>query len=243
MMEMKAMIFAAGLGTRLQPITNNCPKALIKLNGKPLIWYAVNKLIGCGVTQIVVNIHHFGEQIIDYFKENCFNVPIFFSDERDFLLDTGGGLSKAREYLQDSSTIIAYNADIISAVDLKKVIEFHQQHQPLATLVVRHRETSRYLHFDDEMHLSGWKNIETGEEKISTQKFYTSNKFAFSGIQVLSPELFDLITETGKFSVVDLYLRLAKEHAIKGFLDQSEYWLDLGKQGQIEAAEKLLSQH
>jgi len=237
---MKAIIFAAGLGTRLHPMTNNCPKALIKLNGKPLIWYAVTKLIDCGVTQIVVNIHHFGEQIIDYFGKNSFGVPIVFSDERNFLLDTGGGLLKARDFLQDSSTIIAYNVDIISSVNLNEVVDHHLQYRPLATLVVRKRETSRYLLFDQEMQLSGWKNFETTEEKISTQKYYTSKPFAFSGIQVLSSEIFDLITETNKFSVIDMYLRLAKEHAIKGFLDQSDYWLDLGKQGQIEDAEKIL---
>lgn len=237
---MKAIIFAAGLGTRLQPLTNNCPKALVQLNGKPLIWYAINKLIDAGVSEIIVNIHHYGEQILDYFAGQHLAVPVFFSDERHILLDTGGGLLKAKPYLENSSPIIAYNVDIISSVNLKEVIAFHQSQKSLATLVVRNRETSRYLHFDEQMQLTGWKNHQTGEEKICRSNFDTSKPYAFSGIQVLSPEIFNLITETGKFSIIDLYLRLAKNEQITGFLDESDFWIDLGKKGQIEEAEKQL---
>lgn len=237
---MKAIIFAAGLGTRLQPLTNNCPKALVQLNGKPLIWYAINKLIDAGVSEIIVNIHHYGEQILDYFAGQHLPVPVFFSDERHILLDTGGGLLKAKPYLEDSSPIIAYNVDIISSVILKEVIAFHQSQKSLATLVVRNRETSRYLHFDEQMQLTGWKNHQTGEEKICRSNFDTLKPYAFSGIQVLSPEIFNLITETGKFSIIDLYLRLAKNEQITGFLDESDFWIDLGKKGQIEEAEKQL---
>ncbi|MFA9391871.1 MAG: nucleotidyltransferase family protein [Prolixibacteraceae bacterium] len=240
--RMKAFIFAAGLGTRLQPLTNNCPKALVELNGKPLLWYAITKLLDAGISEIIINIHHFGDQIIEYISTHDFGIPIYISDERESLLDTGGALPKAAHFFQNSSPIVIYNVDVISSVNLRQVIFYHKQNQPLATLVVRDRVTSRYLLFDEELQLSGWKNYETGEEKISRSSFINSCDYAFSGIQVISPELFPLIQETGKFSIIDLYLRLAKEHPIMAYIDRSDIWIDLGKKGQLLEAEKHLSQ-
>ncbi len=239
--RMKAIIFAAGLGTRLKPLTNNCPKALVNLNGKPLLWHSIMRLKLVGVTDITVNVHHFADAVISYLKTEDFGVTIHISDERDFLLDTGGGIMKARPFLDGNEPFIACNVDIISSVELNKVIEFHNEKKPLATLVVRMRETSRYLMFDETMQLSGWKNISSGEEIVSNARFQHSKPFAFSGIQVVSPALFDLITEEGKFSITPLYLRLAQQNAILGYNDNSDFWLDLGKPGQIEIAEKYLA--
>ena len=238
---MKAIIFAAGLGTRLKPLTNSCPKALIKLNSEPLLWYAIQKLISAGASELVVNIHHFGEQVIEYISQKQFPVPIHISDERNLLLDTGGGLLKAKNWLKGNEPVIAYNVDIISSIDLTDVIKQHRKNKALATLVVRNRKTSRYLMFTDEMKLTGWHNASTGEKKISGEGFEQSLPWAFSGIQVLSPKIFDLINEQGKFSVIELYLRLAKNHTICGYKDMSEFWIDVGKAGQLELAEQYLS--
>lgn len=237
---MKAIIFAAGLGTRLKPITNNCPKALVELNGKPLLYYAIRKLISAGVNEIVVNIHHFGQQIIEYINQNSFEVPVHISDETDQLLDTGGGLLKAQHLLKGNEPIIAYNVDIITSVNLNEVINWHINKNALVTLVVRKRDTNRYLMFNPNMKLTGWQNTSNGEYKISDIDFDISSPYAFSGIQVISPAIFDLITEKGKFSVTDLYLRLAQKHTIFGFNDSSDFWIDLGKPGQLAVADKYI---
>jgi NDP-sugar pyrophosphorylase family protein len=238
---MKAIIFAAGLGTRLKPLTDNCPKALVELNGQPLIWHSINFLKESGIDQVIVNVHHFADLIIDYLKHEDFGITIHISDEREELLDTGGGMLKARKFLDCIESFIACNVDIISSIDLKKAIEYHNLNNPLATLIVRKRETSRYFMFDENMSLSGWKNIETGEEKISNEAFPHSQTWAFSGIQIISPAIFDLITERGKFSITPLYLRLAEQYKIIGYPDHSDFWLDLGKPGQITIAEEFLS--
>lgn len=237
---MYAIIFSAGLGTRLRPLTNNKPKALVELNGKPLLWHAIQKLSDSGISQIIVNVHHFSEQIIAYLSANKFDIPIHISDESDMLLDTGGAIKNAQSFLQQSENFIAYNVDVISTVNISDIIKSHENSDALATLVVRDRKTSRYLLFDQEKHLTGWENINTGEQKISRNTFAKSNAYAFSGIQVISSEIFNYIEEDGKFSIIDLYLRLAKQHTVNCYIDHSDFWLDLGKPGQIELAEKML---
>jgi len=237
---MKAFIFAAGLGTRLKPYTDTCPKALVPLNGQPLIWHTINNLKKFGVDEVVVNVHHFSQMLINYLGSIDWGITITISDESDFLLDTGGGLLKARPFLEGNEPFISINVDVISSVDLNKVVEFHNEHNSMATLVVRKRQTGRQFLFDDNFQLTGWKNFESGEEKISTKNFYNSQSLAFSGIHVISPSIFNQITETGKFSIVELYLRLAKENKITGFKDTSDFWLDLGKPGQIAMAEEFL---
>jgi NDP-sugar pyrophosphorylase family protein len=239
---MKAIIFAAGLGTRLKPLTDHCPKALIKLNGRPLLWHSINFLKQSGIDEVVVNVHHFADLMIDYLQKEDFGIPVLISDESDDLLDTGGGLLKAHKLLGDDSPFIACNVDIISSVDLNKVIDYHNMNHPLATLVVRRRETNRFFMFNENMSLSGWKNIESGEEIISNKTFHESIPWAFSGIQIISPSIFGLITENGKFSITKLYLRLAENYNIMGFPDSSDFWLDLGKPGQITIAENYLDE-
>ncbi|HKK81275.1 MAG TPA: nucleotidyltransferase family protein [Prolixibacteraceae bacterium] len=238
---MKAIIFAAGMGTRLKPITNNIPKALVPLNGKPLIDHAIEKLIDAGIHEIVINIHHFGDLIINHIKKSSHPVSIQFSDERDQLLETGGAVRKAAPLLKDNAPVIALNVDIISSINLNELINQHIETNALATLAVRKRETSRYLLFNSKMELAGWKNINTNEVKMAREPQNNLIQFAFSGIQVLSPQFFDLITETGKFSIIETYLRLASTQKIMGFHDKSSFWIDVGKPGEIEKAEKFSS--
>jgi NDP-sugar pyrophosphorylase family protein len=232
---MKAMILAAGLGTRLRPLTDTIPKALVKVNGIPLLEQSIRYLQQNGVNSFIINIHHFGEQIIDFLAENRnFGSEIFVSDERDQLLDTGGGLKKAAWFSPGDQPFVVYNVDVISDLDLTKVMDQHKHSESLATLVVRKRETSRYFLFDREMQLCGWENRSTGVRKLAREIKDDPAAYAFSGIQVLSPSIFPLITEEGKFSLTDLYLRLAATQNIAGFIDKGSYWLDAGKHQQIQ---------
>lgn len=237
----KALLFAAGLGTRLKEQTLSKPKALVDLAGKPLLRHAIEHLKQFGISDITVNVFHFAEQVISYLEENnSFGINIQISDERDQLLDTGGGLKKASVFLNGTEPILIYNVDVISNLDLNLLLKYHQEQKSLATLVVRARETSRYLMFDSNLQLTGWKNFSNGETRISRdESFIESQPFAFSGIHLIQPELLDLITEEEKFPIIDLYLRLAKSHSIKAFIDQSDLWMDLGKPEQLLAAEEI----
>ena len=236
---MKALLFAAGLGTRLKEHTQNRPKALVTLAGKPLLQHAIEHLKSFGISDITINVFHFAEQVISFIGENhSFGVNIHISDEQEQLLDTGGGLKKAGEFLSGNEPILIYNVDVISNLDLNLLLNFHLQEQALATLVVRSRETSRYLMFDQNRQLAGWKNFSNNETRISRiDSFEKSEPLAFSGIHIIQPKLLDLITEKGKFPIMDLYLRLAKDHPIKAFIDTSSIWMDLGKPDQLQAAE------
>lgn len=238
---MKALLFAAGLGTRLKDHTQNKPKALVQLAGKPLLQHAIEHLKQFGITEFTINVHHFAGQIRSFLEEcHSFGVTIHLSDESDELLDTGGGLKKAAEFLRGNEPILIYNVDVISKLDLNVLLNYHQEKKSLATLVVRQRETSRNLMFDQNLELSGWKNFSTGETRISREdSFDGARPLAFSGIHLIEPGLLELITEEGKFPIIDLYLRLAKTHSIKAFIDQSDLWMDLGKPEQLEAAELL----
>lgn len=237
---MKAFILAAGLGTRLYPFTSDRPKALVELKGKTLLERAIRKVSELEVSEIVVNVHHFGDQIINYLRENKnFGFPVTISEERDQLLDTGGAILKARPLLGENEPFLLYNVDVLSSVNLPDFLNFHNINNGLATLSVRNRQTDRYLIFNPEMLLSGWRNTKTGEEKFSRTGTDLKD-FANSGIQIIRPEIFPLITESGKFSLIQLYLRLAKSEEIYGYLDTSELWMDLGKPDQLEEAAKII---
>ncbi len=238
---MKALIFAAGLGTRLKEHTVNKPKALVSLAGKPLLQHAIEHLKKSGISDITINIFHFADQIISFLQANdFFGIDIHISDERPNLLDTGGGLKKAGTFVKGHESILIYNVDVISNLDLNLLLNYHQEQKALATLVTRHRETSRYLMFDRDLQLVGWKNFSNNDSIISREKsFQEAKPLAFSGIHIIQPELLDLITEEGKFPIMDLYLRLAKDHTIKAFPDNSDIWMDLGKPDQLQAAENL----
>ncbi|MBN1250499.1 MAG: nucleotidyltransferase family protein [Bacteroidales bacterium] len=228
---MRAMILAAGLGTRLMPLTENKPKALVEIKGTPLLEIIINKLKSEGFTDIIINVHHFGNQIVEFLKsKNNFNINIQISDETDKLLDTGGGIYNAKWFLEREKSFLVYNVDIISDINLQKMYWSHIQTNALVTLAVKERETSRILQFDTENNqLCRWKNLTTGEKKISRQSesnLYTS---AFSGIHILNSDIFNLITEKGSFSIIDTYLRLAKDYKIISYQHDNSSWFDLGR--------------
>ncbi len=235
------MILAAGLGTRLLPLTKDKPKALVEIAGKTLLQRAIEKVASVGCNEIVVNIHHFADQIIEYlYLNNNFGLGITISDERHQLLDTGGGIKKAASLLSGSGPFLVYNVDILSNIDLQELLTYHNESGGLATLAVRKRKSSRYLIFNDKMILTGWKNIKTNEE-IAVRESTVKQTFAFSGIQIIDPSIFNMITESGPFSLISLYLRLAENNNIFGYIDTSDIWMDLGKFEQFKEAEKYLS--
>jgi NDP-sugar pyrophosphorylase family protein len=237
----KVMIFAAGLGTRLKPLTDSVPKALVELNGIPILEHTIRNLKQQGFTDLVINVHHFADQIEDFLKERQnFGLNIKISDERDLLLETGGALLNAKNLLQDSEHILIHNADIISDIDLRKLITDHIKNEALASLAVQNRESSRKLLFDEDNFLCAWKNIITGEEKISRDSKGNLHSWAFSGIHILDPGIFESITEKGKFSIIDLYLRLAKDHKISACKTDHSYWFDLGRPENLAEAERHL---
>ena len=239
---MKAMILAAGLGTRLRPLTDFKPKALIPLAGQPLLFYIINKLISAGINQIIINLHHFPDSIIEYIEQNNkFNIEIVFSKEEK-LLDTGGGLKKASWFFDDGQSFVLQNVDVLSGIDLLKMMEYHKQKKSLATLAVRQRKTSRYLLFNQENHLVGWQSQETEQKKIVEPAVQNPENLAFMGIHILSPDIFSLFPKNDKFSIIEAYLELAgKGHKIIAYRNDKDYWMDLGKKENLQNAEKYLS--
>ena len=237
---MNAMIFAAGLGTRLKPLTDDKPKALVEFNGQTLLQWNINRLKEAGFNRIVVNAHHFAPLIINYLKDNNgFGAKIIISDESDQLLDTGGGLKKATKLFKNGQPILIHNVDVISNIDLMALYHHHERHDSLATLAVRNRNSSRELMFDNNDLLRGWRNNSTGELKLPSGNSQPEmlHPLAFSGIQVIDYELLDLITETGKFSMIDVYLRLSASHPVKAFRHNEDFWTDVGKIEELKAAE------
>ncbi|MCB0835451.1 MAG: nucleotidyltransferase family protein [Bacteroidetes bacterium] len=239
---MKAMIFAAGLGTRLKPYTDHTPKAMVKIKGKPLLEWKIEWLQKWGFNEIIVNVHHFSDQVKSFL--NHYHKPglqIAISDESDFLLETGGGLKKAKPLLIGEEPFLVVNVDILSNINLKDFYQSHLNGKALATLAVRNRNTSRYFVFNDNDELCGWKNVKTGEERWS-RKTDEGNVLAFSGMHIISPQIFDLMEEEGAFSIVDVYLRLAQNHLIKAFRHDESIWIDVGKPHHLAEAEKFIDQ-
>ncbi len=235
---MKAMILAAGLGTRLKEYTANKPKALVEVNGKPLLVWAIENVVSYGFDDIIVNAHYFSEQVITYLQTHNFNARISVSDESDELLDTGGGLLKAQNFFDDYKPFLVYNVDVFSKIDLQDMLNFHLKNNAMATLAVSNRQTSRYFEFLENNELVGWKNISTGEEVKSKKSLLPIHLLAFSGIQIVSPDIFAKITLKGKFSLTSLYLELAKQYPILGYKHKPDLWMDLGKPEQLEAAKE-----
>lgn len=240
-MTMRAMIFAAGLGTRLRPLTENRPKALIEVAGIPLLEFAIRRLKLFGFREIMVNIHYHGQQIIDFLDQNNhFGIRIEVSDERDLLLDTGGGLKKAAWFFQEAPFLV-YNTDNVSDLDLGQLYTNHLASNCLATLAVQNRTTSRFFLFDENGLLCGWKNMATGEVKISRPSLM-STPLAFSGIHVISPEIFTFMPEAAPvFSIVDVYLKAAASSDIAAYLHDS-LWIDVGKLPELERAASVIHQ-
>ncbi|MDE5421875.1 nucleotidyltransferase family protein [Ancylomarina sp. DW003] len=236
-----AMIFAAGLGTRLQHYTKNCPKALVELNGKPLLEHCIIKMKKFGVDRIVINVHHFADQIEEFLKlKNNFGMDIQISDERELLLDTGGAIKKASALFIPNAPILIYNVDILSSLNFADLLASHTSKKALATLNLRDKKTNRYLCFNNKNLLCAWKNDNTGEVKLVNETYENSKAFSFSGIHIIDSKLLELIEEEGVFSIIDLYLRLAKDHQIAGYYDSSDLWMDLGKPEELLKAEAIL---
>lgn len=236
---MKAMIFAAGLGTRLRPLTDDRPKALVELAGQTLLERTIRRLMRQGVEEIVINIHHFGQQIIDFLaSRDHFGIRIHISDERGELLDTGGGLKHAAAWLSDAPFTV-HNVDILTDLDLRALYAAHLEQRALATLAVRDRETSRYFLFDEAQQLCGWHHAYKDIYRFCRPvENYTAK--AFSGIHIISPEIFDLMPEVTAFSIVDLYLDLGKDHRILAYPHSEDRWIDVGKPHHLAAAAELL---
>lgn len=236
---MRAMIFAAGLGSRLKPWTDHHPKALALINGKPLLQRNVEYLQQYGIRNVIVNVHHFADQVIDALRtNNGWGSSVTISDETDEVLETGGGLKKASAWLGQSDNFVVMNADILTDLDLGAMIQQHCGAPCVATLAVSRRETSRYFLFNEAGELCGWRNVKTGEEKISRPSV-SLVEMAFSGVHVISREMLPLISRNGKFSMVDVYLDIAKDYIIRAFDHTGTKLVDVGKPESIPKAEAL----
>lgn len=250
---MKAMVFAAGLGTRLKPFTDHHPKALAEICGKPMLGVVIERLKKFGVDDIVVNVHHFADQIVDYLHKNDnFGITIHVSDERSCLLDTGGGILAAREWLDGKEPFIVHNADILTDVNLDDMAMAFKDNDGIATLLVSDRQTKRYLLFDRDMRMNGWTNIETGEIRPNTL-CSTDNlsRLAFGGVHVISPMVFPYLEEFAelfsnqneshipKFSIMDFYVASCHSLPFFGYKPSSPYsWHDIGKPSSLQMAQE-----
>jgi len=233
----RAMILAAGLGTRLKPWTDTHPKALAIVNGKSLLQRNIEYLQQHGIYEVIVNVYHFAEQIIQAIEENeGWGSSITISDETGAVLETGGGLKKAAWYFAESENFVLMNVDVLTDMDLTAMMAAHITHKTVATLATTNRETSRYFLFDDNNILCGWRNIKTSEEKIKRPAESLTQK-AFSGIHIISRHMLPLIQQEGKFSMVDVYLSLAKENDIQSFDHSSSLFIDVGKPDSVVKAE------
>ena len=239
---MKAFLLAAGLGTRLKPFTDLHPKALAPVNGQSLLERNIRNLQKFGIYDVVVNVHHFAAQIIETLHDhNGFGSRFEISDESDAVLETGGGLKKAAHFFEGENEVLVMNVDILSNINLEKLLEAHRGSHALATLAVMDRASSRYFLFDETQQLKGWKNDKTGEEKLPCGTVENLSQRAFSGIQVIDTTLFSKIQQSGKFSLVDVYLSLCCHEHIAAFDHSGDLLLDVGKPESLEKAHTLFS--
>ena len=241
---MRAMVLAAGLGTRLRPLTDHRPKALVEVGGRTLLEITLARLNSFGIREVIVNVHHFADMIVDYLNANKnFGMRVEISREDDVLLDTGGGLKKAASFfLQNSQSpeepFILHNVDVISTIDLRRMAQFHAENRALATLAVQDRPTSRYLLFDEQLQLCGRKSGKDGQAELVRSSSHPK-ALAFSGIHVISPRLFSLMTEEGVFSIIAPYLRLAAQgEKIIAFRSDEYQWRDLGRLDDVTQADQ-----
>jgi NDP-sugar pyrophosphorylase family protein len=235
---MQAMILAAGLGTRLKPVTDDLPKALVKIDGKTLLEIAIRKLIENDFRRIVINVHHFADKIKEFLDKNTFAADIFISDESDLLLDTGGGIKRAK-HLFDDCPILVHNVDIISNLNLKEFYQYHLIDDAIASLVVSDRVSNRYLLFNDDNILCGWQDVKKNE-KIIVRDNIKLSQFAFSGIHILNPHLIDSFPKEQIFSVIKAYLKIAATEDIHAYVSNDLKWIDVGKVDSIQKADALV---
>jgi NDP-sugar pyrophosphorylase family protein len=210
---------------------------LVKLRNKTLLEIAINHLVRNGFDKIIINVHHFGDQVINFIEENIFDADISISDERDKLLNTGGGLKKASQFFKDEKPFLLYNVDIVTNLNLKTLYEANLKSNSIATLTVRKRESSRYLLFNSDNILCGWSNIKTGE-LISSCSIDLLDEFAFSGIHIINPKVFSLMPDDDVFSMIDLYLDIMRDNKVLAHIDNDSFWLDVGKTESLKIAEE-----
>ncbi len=240
MPAIKAMILAAGFGTRLKPWTDHHPKALAVVNGKTLLQRNIEYLQQYGIREVVVNVHHFAEQIIDAVNENNgWGSNVIISYEKEEPLETGGGFLHAAKLLQNSLAILLMNVDILTDLDLGKMLNFHSARKPLATLATTNRTSSRYFLFNKNDQLCGWRNVKTAEEKSASPLSGNESEKAFSGIHVIDPAIFSLLTQAGKFSIVDTYLELMKTNTVISFDHSDSQLIDVGKPESLAKAAEM----
>ncbi len=239
---MKAMLLAAGFGTRLKPFTNHHPKALAIINDKTLLQHNIEYLQQFNIYDVIINVHHFAKQIIQTIKKNnAWGSNVVVSDETDAILETGGGLKRAGWYFKEEENFVLMNVDVLTDLSLDKIIFFHQDNKPLATLATTNRETSRYFLFNKENILCGWENVKTGEEKIIREEKDLHRK-AFSGIHVINKSIFPLMQQKEiKFSMVDVYLSLCAENKILSFDHSTTKFIDVGKPESLQKATQFFS--
>lgn len=240
---MRAMIFAAGLGTRLRPLTDHMPKALVPVGGVPLLHRLLTKLYAAGYTHVVINIHHHAAQIIDFLAAHDYGMHIDISDESDMLLDSGGGLRHAAQFFTGDEPILLHNVDILSNLSLD---HFTASFRPdcLAQVVVSERPTSRYLLFDNDNRLAGWHNISTGATRPPGIDTTALRPYAFAGIHLVSPRIFTLMAHyPDKFSIIDFYLEAMHNETIAAYLPDNFAMLDVGKVDILAAANDFVTQY
>jgi NDP-sugar pyrophosphorylase family protein len=237
---MKAMIFTAGIEGIMAPRRSGEPKALARINNEPLLGILISRLAESGFREIIVNVNHFAEQIIRYLRENNnFNITIEISDETLVRLNRGGGIKGKEWFFNDNKPFLVYCLEILSDLDLQDLYHHHTRSGALATLAVRRRESTKFMIFNEEMHLCGWENTETGETRMVREIKSEARRFAFSRIQVVNPEIFSLLEEEWSFPMAEIYLRLAEKYTIRGYPENESIWMDLGKSEGIIEAEKL----
>lgn len=238
---MNAMLFAAGLGTRLQPLTKNKPKALVELNGISILEHNILLLKKAGIRSIVINVHHFSEQIIQFIKDkDSFGILIQISDESGQLLDTGGGLKKASPLFDNNTPILLQNADIISDINYNEMLKIHEKNNAIATLAVRKRISSRYLITNHKNNLIGWQNTKTKEVKWVNSASDNFENYAFSGIHIVSPKIFSAFPPESTFNIIQWYLDVAKTYDITTYDHTKGYWFDIGTIEKLDEAQSFL---
>jgi NDP-sugar pyrophosphorylase family protein len=239
---MKAMILAAGLGTRLQPLTQTIPKALVKIGDKTLLEHLILKLIDSGISDIIINVHHFSSQVTTFLQDNrFFGINIRISNESDRLLETGGAIKKASWFFDDGEPFLVHNVDVLTNFDLLQMRTFHVNSGAIATLAVRKRESGRALLLDDAGELCGWKNNKTGET-IIVRKGETLHSFAFSGVQIINPSIFSHFPDDEKFSIIKAYLAITPNNKVNTFAHDQSIWFDAGDLTNLEKVRSYLKE-
>jgi len=223
------MILAAGQGTRLKPLTNHQPKPLVRFNGVPLLEIIIKRLLSSGIDEIVINIHHMADQVLEFLEmKNYYEGRVLISDERDRLMDTGGGVLKARDLLHSDEPFLLHNVDVLTNLDINELILSHKSEKALITIAVKNRPTSRLLLFDENNYLAGWCHNESGERRIVRDYEGELSSYGNSCVYIFDPEFFDLVDNREPVSLTDIYLELAKQHKIKAFVHNEDYWYNLG---------------